>query len=673
MRLRSDWLPFVKRGVDRRRRALDLGITLSLAPLAVPAAALAGLVAALNREDGLLDKRTLVGRAGRRFARYAFKAPIAPKRLIWLSEALKRTHAYELPVLLNVLKGDMALVGPEAVTPEEAQRLEEHERARFAVRPGLTDVYFIRRRMNIAFEGRSVLERAYLAGRGVRRDASILLRTVPALLLGRSNPVNVNSFMVEDIEVSNISLHDAVDRLMAMVKSRRRHVAFTNPHCFNVARQDPEYKRILQHVEAVFPDGIGVKVAGFLIGAEVRENVNGTDLFPWLCERAAKEGKSLFLFGAEPGGALRVKANICTRYPGLNVVGAEHGFFADGADEEALVIQAINAAKPDFLLVARGVPLQEKWIERHLERLDVGVALGVGGLFDFYSGKIPRAPVWVREVGFEWFWRFAQEPRRMFRRYFVGNPEFLYHVWKWWVGQARTELIRRFDGIDLPPRRAQAELYFHIRRALWWLATEGTARVKRGVDILGAGSGLIVLSPLFTATALAIKLDDPAGPVFFTQNRVGKHGRIFKMVKFRSMRADAEAQKATLMEQNEMKGGVIFKMKRDPRITRVGRIVRRFSIDELPQLYNVFKGDMSLVGPRPPLPGEVALYKMGDRDRLEVTPGLTCLWQVKGRNLLDFEQQVLLDRQYIQRQSLMGDVRLILRTIPVVLSGYGAF
>lgn len=144
------------------------------------------------------------------------------------------------------------------------------------------------------------------------------------------------------------------------------------------------------------------------------------------------------------------------------------------------------------------------------------------------------------------------------------------------------------------------------------------------------------------------------------------------MYKFRSMLVGADKMKDNLLENNES-GGVIFKMKRDPRITRVGRIIRKLSIDELPQLYNVLKGDMSLVGPRPPVPREVAEYQLSDRRRLEIIPGLTCLWQVSGRSDINFEGQVTLDVQYLESQSLKGDIMLLLKTIPAVLSGRGAY
>lgn len=211
-------------------------------------------------------------------------------------------------------------------------------------------------------------------------------------------------------------------------------------------------------------------------------------------------------------------------------------------------------------------------------------------------------------------------------------------------------------------------------RKLWFwdVAVKAMHGLRRAFDIVGSLVGLILLSPIFLITAIAIKLEDP-GPVFFTQTRVGRFGSTFPFYKFRSMYVDAEARKAELMAQNESGDGVIFKMKNDPRITRVGRIIRRFSIDELPQLLNVLKGDLALVGPRPPVPSEVADYTLEQRKRLHVKPGITCIWQVSGRSDIPFREQVQLDLQYIRSQSLWADILLLLKTIPAVLLGRGAY
>jgi exopolysaccharide biosynthesis polyprenyl glycosylphosphotransferase len=193
---------------------------------------------------------------------------------------------------------------------------------------------------------------------------------------------------------------------------------------------------------------------------------------------------------------------------------------------------------------------------------------------------------------------------------------------------------------------------------------------KRLFDMFASAAALTLLSPLMLSVALAIKLTS-RGPILFKQQRVGRHGRPFHMLKFRSMVANAEALKAKLMARNEQTGPV-FKISRDPRITPIGRFIRKYSIDELPQLMNVLRGEMSIVGPRPPVPSEVQRYEAWQRRRLSVRPGLTCVWQVSGRNQISFEEWMYLDMQYIDHWSLAHDFELILKTVPVVLTGRGA-
>ncbi|MBM3317089.1 MAG: sugar transferase [Candidatus Eisenbacteria bacterium] len=193
---------------------------------------------------------------------------------------------------------------------------------------------------------------------------------------------------------------------------------------------------------------------------------------------------------------------------------------------------------------------------------------------------------------------------------------------------------------------------------------------KRLFDLAGAAAGLILLSPLFLLVALAIKLDSP-GPVFYVSTRLGRRARPFPFVKFRSMVRDAEARRAQLEALNEMDGPV-FKIREDPRMTRVGRLLRRSSLDELPQLWSVLRGQMSFVGPRPPIPAEVERYERRQRRRLAVTPGITCLWQIRGRNRIGFEEWMRLDAEYIDRISFGLDLKILLLTLPAVLKGEGA-
>lgn len=193
---------------------------------------------------------------------------------------------------------------------------------------------------------------------------------------------------------------------------------------------------------------------------------------------------------------------------------------------------------------------------------------------------------------------------------------------------------------------------------------------KRAIDIIGAGSGLLLLSPVIAIVACAVKFTSK-GPVFFSQKRVGKNGELFDMYKFRSMVVNAEELKEKLAHQNEM-SGPMFKMKDDPRVTKVGKFIRKTSLDELPQLWNVLKGDMSLVGPRPSLPKEVKQFEKWMYKRLTVKPGLTCYWQVSGRNNIDFEDWMKLDISYVEDRNLWIDIKLIFKTVGVLFGDKNA-
>ena len=214
-------------------------------------------------------------------------------------------------------------------------------------------------------------------------------------------------------------------------------------------------------------------------------------------------------------------------------------------------------------------------------------------------------------------------------------------------------------------------LQFKWDRLFWHCLVTGAAAGKRAFDASASFLALLILSPLLLLISLLIKWED-GGPVFFIQTRVGQFGREFKMLKFRSMCLDAEERLAALLVRNQHREGVTFKIADDPRITKVGRWLRKFSLDELPQLYNVLIGDMSLVGPRPPVPREVARYTLADRRRLLIKPGITCFWQISGRSEIDFSGQVLLDVKYIETHSFWLDIKILAKTVPAVLSAKGA-
>ncbi len=235
----------------------------------------------------------------------------------------------------------------------------------------------------------------------------------------------------------------------------------------------------------------------------------------------------------------------------------------------------------------------------------------------------------------------------------------------------RLEKMKEIERL-LSMNKKRNRFSIQLKMTAWEWTVNFAKFLKFFLDALLSLLLLLILSPLFLVSGLIIYITDP-GPIFYVAPRIGLNGKSFGFLKFRSMYKNADKMKDLLLQQNESQGGVIFKMKKDPRVTKIGRVIRRFSIDELPQLINVMKGDMSLVGPRPPLPREVLEYTLEDRKRLHVKPGITCLWQVKGRSDIPFQEQVQLDMQYIRSQSTWKDFLILLQTIPAVISGKGAY
>ena len=375
-----------------------------------------------------------------------------------------------------------------------------------------------------------------------------------------------------------------------------------------------------------------------MTGRCFRANLNGTDLFVPLCEGAADRGQSIFFLGGRPGVAEQAARKAQELAPGLQVAGTADGYFSQ--NDEADVIERINASGADILLVAFGVPLQDVWIAKHRDRLSPRLAIGVGAQFDFWSGQVQRAPQPVRQIGLEWVWRLGLEPRRLFQRYVFGNPVFV-------------------------ARALKHAVTWGLRRAC---TPEGQ---KRLIDLAISGIACLLLAPFFLAFAAAIRLESEGSP-FFAQTRVGRNGKPFRMLKFRSMYQDAEARRAALLETSDRKG-VCFKSKSDPRITRIGRLLRRTSLDELPQLINVLKGEMSIVGPRPALPEEVEAYPAHAMKRLVSKPGITGMWQVSGRADIGFDKMVDMDVAYTKSRSVLLDIVLLVLTLRAVISGRGAY
>ncbi len=423
------------------------------------------------------------------------------------------------------------------------------------------------------------------------------------------------------------------ETIATLLAPGRRRVNFMNAHCFNVMAQNRQYAAAVHSADFLLPDGIGVALAAKMTGHDLTANLNGTDFIPALLKEAAKLGKSVYLFGGTPGTADKAADTLIHNIPDLRIAGTRDGF--DQAQNDAEIIADINASGADIVLVALGVPMQELWLHRNAPYLDADLTMGVGAALDFFAGNVTRAPSIVRKANCEWVWRLAQEPRRLAKRYLQGNFSFLARAAKNTAGTLTTASV-----------------------------------ANRILDITVSTAALVLLSPLLALTALAIKAESK-GPAIFTQTRIGKNGRPFTMIKFRSMVTNAEAMRAEVLAQSDREG-ICFKSKSDPRITRVGRFIRRTSIDELPQIVNVLRGEMSIVGPRPALPSEVDVYPKHAFGRLTVKPGITGVWQVSGRADVGFEQMIEMDLAYANTRNVFLDLILIGMTFRAVLSGRGA-
>lgn len=264
-----------------------------------------------------------------------------------------------------------------------------------------------------------LLERPAAARPAATRPAGA---TADAALPALANERRIKLF---GLEITDTDIASAATWIVRRARHRLpTSIAFLNAHCVNVMHRDAAYRVALTRMTRIFADGIGVRMAARACGHDLQDNVNGTDLFPVLCNEMAPLGVGLYLFGAAPGVADACARNMVTRTPGLVICGTQHGYVTS-TDAESEAIARMNASGADIVLVALGVPAQEAWIDRNRARIAAPVVIGVGGLFDYYSGRIERAPVAFRNAGLEWAWRLAQEPRRLAHRYLLGNIEFL--------------------------------------------------------------------------------------------------------------------------------------------------------------------------------------------------------------------------------------------------------
>lgn len=326
--------------------------------------------------------------------------------------------------------------------------------------PGMITLWYIRASSRTAYEGRKETDMEYIRNellkaelkpsplsfaKLVKAEFLLIIRFLIAKIFHsvKSGTIEmmIDPIYLFSIRLRNISMQKSLDEISNTINkcrssnstfADRRQIYFVNPDCLNkiFEKNMDDYHHFLYDVDKkdmIFADGIGINIAADMMGYPKNENVNGTDMFPRLCQMSADKGFSIFLVGARPGIPELVKTNMEKEFPGLNIIGTQHGYFDQKIDSENVVNQ-INNIDPDIILVAFGVPAQERWINKWYDKLKCPVIMGVGGLFDFYSGRIKRAPRWMRDIGLEWLYRLLMEPKRMFKRYIIGNPLFLKRV-----------------------------------------------------------------------------------------------------------------------------------------------------------------------------------------------------------------------------------------------------
>ncbi|SKA03680.1 WecB/TagA/CpsF family glycosyltransferase [Photobacterium toruni] len=429
----------------------------------------------------------------------------------------------------------------------------------------------------------------------------------------------------------NVALNIVKQLIIAIPRKNPSLIGYINADCLNKLKDSHCYRKNLSKFNLVLPDGIGLKWALKLKGILPGDNINGTDFSPKILELAEQEKWSVFFLGGKGDISKKALAKFKNIYPKLNIAGSHHGYFND----DKVIIDYINKSKTQILFVGFGTPIQEQWVIDNYEKLSVNVIICVGGMFDFYAGKVQRAPLMIRQIGCEWLYRLYQEPTRLWNRYIVGNVNFIY----WNISNILN-----------------VKLFF-------------LNLLSRSIDVAISVSALIIWSPFHLTLYCLLFCLERRNPIF-KQIRVGKNGQRFIMYKYTTMDNNITLDEEEL--NNYISDGIRYKNKSDPRITKIGYWLRKFSIDEIPQFFNVLKGDMKLVGPRPALESEVEKYTQIHKLRLFIKPGMTGLWQISGRSELSCKKQFELDLNYVITRTIMLDLFILIKTIPAVLYARGA-
>lgn len=323
--------------------------------------------------------------------------------------------------VIDVLMGRLCFVGLST-----QHRLDKHDRS-LQLPSGVVSLYDIY--STIGMNDTSHLELALKQQNEMSFKNHIKLMLKGGLnhfVYGRAPARCPRIFKIFGIRIDNLTMKEAVE--WTLKRSKETKIAFfVNVNSVNIATNNADFKKALTKADHIFADGSGVRIAARHAGFNLKDNVNGTDLLPHLCRQSVHKHASIYLLGAEPGVANDAAKKLRETYPGLKIAGTHHGYFDKNNSKD--VIARINHSQADILLVAFGSPIQEQWLIENRDQLHCSTALAVGGLFDFFSGKIPRSPLWLREMGLEWVWRLMQEPKKKFNRYVIGNPVFLFRTY----------------------------------------------------------------------------------------------------------------------------------------------------------------------------------------------------------------------------------------------------
>ena len=339
----------------------------------------------------------------------------------------------DLDKWLHYLKGNLNLVGPKAIELRDAIKMNDEQQARFKIAPGIISPYDIKKRSGIAHVSEQQIALQFIENASPTKRLILVITHCIQCLTGRDTKIlkAPSEFMLFGVRIANRKMKTAIKIVMNSLEAKHKKggpatFAFVNADCANHYYDDNEYKSILNNFTDVFPDGIGVKIAARHQGLYLKENVNGTDMFPLLCSELNNQKKRVFLLGATPEVIQKTTEKLARQYPNIIITGHIDGYRYN--DNPEALCSHINQTETDLLFVAMGAPRQEQWINSNLNQLNVKAAIGVGGLFDFYSEQVSRAPQWLRELSLEWVWRLAVQPLDKGKRYLIGNPLFLLHV-----------------------------------------------------------------------------------------------------------------------------------------------------------------------------------------------------------------------------------------------------